>query len=234
MSDEKQTGLKKSKRAQFIQQSVYTEYRDPRREEWQTKVLPALRKLRVPVLIRLTNKSRSCCEEHWRAADDHALGIRCCSCQCCAKSACFKAGMPAAHDCNGLISPLHGRWLRPAYCASTSVTFEPARHTASILFDPWAVGDAAEWEQNQAGRSSARRSGLRESFARPETAHFTFCVRTQTTVISLAQKSSAALRYPAEFSWAPPFGSPQHVLRYLVGYTQNMSRKTQQLPIESP
>src|SRR5439155_216813 len=36
----------------------------------------------------------------------------------------------------------------------------------------WAVGDAAEWEQNQAGRSSASRSGLRESFARPETAHF--------------------------------------------------------------
>src|SRR5437870_7888638 len=29
-----------------------------------------------------------------------------------------------------------GRWLRPAYCASTSVTFEPARHTASILFEP--------------------------------------------------------------------------------------------------
>jgi hypothetical protein len=28
-----------------------------------------------------------------------------------------------------------GRWLRPAYCASTSVTFEPARHTASILFE---------------------------------------------------------------------------------------------------
>src|SRR5207247_4670827 len=37
----------------------------------------------------------------------------------------------------------------------------------------WAVGDAAEWEQNQAGRSSASWSGLRESFARPETAHFT-------------------------------------------------------------
>src|SRR5438046_3054067 len=45
--------------------------------------------------------------------------------------------------------------------------------------NPWAVGDAAEWEQNQAGRSSASRSGLRESFARPETAHFTFWVPTQ-------------------------------------------------------
>src|SRR5439155_18159325 len=29
-----------------------------------------------------------------------------------------------------------GRWLRPAYCASTSVTFEPARHTASLLNSP--------------------------------------------------------------------------------------------------
>src|SRR5438445_6242860 len=29
-----------------------------------------------------------------------------------------------------------GRWLKLAYCASTSVTFEPARHTASILFEP--------------------------------------------------------------------------------------------------
>ena len=40
-------------------QSVYTEYPDPRREEWETKILPALRKLPVRVLIRLTNKSRS-------------------------------------------------------------------------------------------------------------------------------------------------------------------------------
>jgi hypothetical protein len=40
-------------------QSVYTEYPDPRREEWQTKVLPALRKLPVRVLVRLTNKSPS-------------------------------------------------------------------------------------------------------------------------------------------------------------------------------
>ena len=39
---------------------------------------------------------------------------------------------------------------------------------------PWAVRDAAEWEQNQAGRSSASRSGLRESFARSETAQLTF------------------------------------------------------------
>src|SRR5437879_37655 len=40
-------------------QSVYTEYPDPRREEWETKVLPALRKFPVLVLMRLSNKSRS-------------------------------------------------------------------------------------------------------------------------------------------------------------------------------
>ncbi len=40
-------------------QSVYTEYPDPRREEWKTKILPALQNFPVRVLIRLTNKSRS-------------------------------------------------------------------------------------------------------------------------------------------------------------------------------
>lgn len=40
-------------------QSVYTEYPDPRRGEWETKILPALRKLPVRVLVRLTNKSPS-------------------------------------------------------------------------------------------------------------------------------------------------------------------------------
>src|SRR6185437_4188091 len=40
-------------------QSVYTEYPDPRRDEWETKILPALRKLPVRVLMRFTNKSRS-------------------------------------------------------------------------------------------------------------------------------------------------------------------------------
>jgi hypothetical protein len=40
-------------------QSVYTEYPDPRREEWPTKTLPALQKFPVRVLMRLTNKSRS-------------------------------------------------------------------------------------------------------------------------------------------------------------------------------
>ncbi|HKW16420.1 MAG TPA: hypothetical protein VJO35_02810 [Terriglobales bacterium] len=42
-----------------LAQSVYTDYPDPRREEWQTKVLPALRKFPVRVLARLTNISRS-------------------------------------------------------------------------------------------------------------------------------------------------------------------------------
>jgi len=40
-------------------QSVYTEYPDSRRDEWETKILPMLRKLSVPVLVRLTNKSPS-------------------------------------------------------------------------------------------------------------------------------------------------------------------------------
>ena len=40
-------------------QIVYTEYPDPRREEWQTKILPILRRFPMRVLMRLTNKSRS-------------------------------------------------------------------------------------------------------------------------------------------------------------------------------
>lgn len=40
-------------------QSVYTEYPDPRREEWETKILPLLKKLPVRVLARFTNKSPS-------------------------------------------------------------------------------------------------------------------------------------------------------------------------------
>src|SRR6266403_5351094 len=40
-------------------QTVYTEYPDPRREEWETKIVPALRKLPIRVLVRLTNKSPS-------------------------------------------------------------------------------------------------------------------------------------------------------------------------------
>jgi hypothetical protein len=40
-------------------QSVYTEYPDPRREEWETKILPALRKFPIRVLARFSNKSPS-------------------------------------------------------------------------------------------------------------------------------------------------------------------------------
>jgi hypothetical protein len=40
-------------------QNVYTEYPDPRRDEWQTKILPALRRLPVAALMHLSGKSRS-------------------------------------------------------------------------------------------------------------------------------------------------------------------------------
>jgi len=40
-------------------QNVYTEYPDPRREEWKTKILPALKKLPVAALMKLSRKSRS-------------------------------------------------------------------------------------------------------------------------------------------------------------------------------
>lgn len=40
-------------------QKVYTEYPDPRRDEWQTKIIPALKKLPVSALMELSGKSRS-------------------------------------------------------------------------------------------------------------------------------------------------------------------------------
>jgi hypothetical protein len=40
-------------------QSVYTEYPDPRREEWQSKILPALNKFTVAALVKLSGLSRS-------------------------------------------------------------------------------------------------------------------------------------------------------------------------------
>ena len=39
--------------------NVYTEYADPRRDEWQTRILPALNKFTVPALMLLSRKSRS-------------------------------------------------------------------------------------------------------------------------------------------------------------------------------
>jgi hypothetical protein len=40
-------------------QNVYTEYPDPRRDEWQTKIVPALKKLPVAAIMKLSGKSRS-------------------------------------------------------------------------------------------------------------------------------------------------------------------------------
>ncbi len=40
-------------------ESVYTEYPDPRRDEWQTRILPVLKKIPIAALMRLSDKSRS-------------------------------------------------------------------------------------------------------------------------------------------------------------------------------
>jgi hypothetical protein len=40
-------------------ESVYTEYPDPRREEWQTKILPILQRIPVSILTRFSGRSRS-------------------------------------------------------------------------------------------------------------------------------------------------------------------------------
>lgn len=39
-------------------ENVYTAYDDPRRDEWQTKVLPRLKKVPLPLLVKLTGMSR--------------------------------------------------------------------------------------------------------------------------------------------------------------------------------
>ena len=41
------------------EQSVYTEYPDPRRDEWQTKIVPALRKISLSTLEKATGMSRN-------------------------------------------------------------------------------------------------------------------------------------------------------------------------------
>lgn len=41
------------------EQTAYTIYSDPRRDEWQTKILPALRKLPPELLMKESGKSRS-------------------------------------------------------------------------------------------------------------------------------------------------------------------------------
>jgi hypothetical protein len=40
-------------------QNVYTEYPDPRRDEWQTKILPALKKAPLPLLMEKSNLSHT-------------------------------------------------------------------------------------------------------------------------------------------------------------------------------
>jgi hypothetical protein len=40
-------------------QNVYTEYPDPRRDEWQTKIVPALKKLPIAAVMHLSGMSRS-------------------------------------------------------------------------------------------------------------------------------------------------------------------------------
>jgi hypothetical protein len=39
--------------------NVYTIYPDPRRDQWTTKVLPALRKIALPILVKISGLSRS-------------------------------------------------------------------------------------------------------------------------------------------------------------------------------
>jgi hypothetical protein len=40
-------------------ESVYTEYPDPRRDQWQTRILPVLKKIPIAALMRFSGKSRS-------------------------------------------------------------------------------------------------------------------------------------------------------------------------------
>jgi lambda repressor-like predicted transcriptional regulator len=41
------------------EQNVYTEYVDPRRDEWQTMILPALKKASLSHLVKLSGLARS-------------------------------------------------------------------------------------------------------------------------------------------------------------------------------
>ncbi len=43
-------------------ESVYTEYPDPRREEWQSKILPVLKKIPIAALMKFSGRSRSMLE----------------------------------------------------------------------------------------------------------------------------------------------------------------------------
>ncbi|MFI5088975.1 MAG: hypothetical protein ACHP7P_02815, partial [Terriglobales bacterium] len=45
------------------EENVYTEYPDPRRDEWQTKILPALMKVSLSRLVKMSGMSRSALKE---------------------------------------------------------------------------------------------------------------------------------------------------------------------------
>jgi hypothetical protein len=42
-----------------LPESVYTEYPDPSRDEWQTRILPILKKIPMAALMRVSGRSRS-------------------------------------------------------------------------------------------------------------------------------------------------------------------------------
>ncbi len=42
-----------------LPENVYTEYDDPRRDEWSTEILPAIRKVPLPLLVTLSDMARS-------------------------------------------------------------------------------------------------------------------------------------------------------------------------------
>ncbi len=55
-------------------QSVYTEYPDPRRDEWETKIRPALKKVHLSRLVKMSGISRNALKEV-RVGNDHIRGI---------------------------------------------------------------------------------------------------------------------------------------------------------------
>jgi hypothetical protein len=45
------------------EENVYTLYPDPRRDEWQTKILPALKRVSLSRLVKMSGMSRSAVKE---------------------------------------------------------------------------------------------------------------------------------------------------------------------------
>ena len=58
---------------------VYTVYRDPRRDEWQTRIAPALKKIPLKQFERVTGKSRRLPIDARTGRADRIDGIRSCS-----------------------------------------------------------------------------------------------------------------------------------------------------------